>query len=130
MAARYCPEDLTTSSLIIAKGKQLTFWAKRINEKVKEEDGKAAKNIIKISNIKVEDLRVALANYLEIELSGALKPKVEAARPLLLDQTIINRQWKDLAELGHKWKSMLAAGRVFRLEKDPSCLCEYLGIIL
>lgn len=125
MEACYCPEDLTASSLTTAKGKQLTFWAKQINEKAKE-DGKSAKNVIKISNIKVEDLRVALANHLGIELSDALKPKVEAARPLLLDQTIINRQWKDLADLGHKWHSTLKAGHVFRLEKDPSSLCEYL----
>ncbi|KAJ7588361.1 hypothetical protein C8J56DRAFT_890161 [Mycena floridula] len=115
----FIPTDLTPLTLATAPGKQLTFWAKQINEGSGSKS--ARQNVIKTSRYpKVEDLRAAVAVHCGFDLSLSSISSAgqqQATTAITVDQSIINRQWDDLLALGREWDEDVKVGRVFRLQK-------------
>ncbi|KAJ7583764.1 hypothetical protein C8J56DRAFT_893431 [Mycena floridula] len=115
----FIPTDLTPLTLATAPGKQLTFWAKQINEGSGSKS--ARQNVIKTSCYpKVEDLQAAVAVHCGFDLSLSSISSAgqqEATTAITVDQSIINRQWDDLLVLGREWDEDVKARCIFRLQK-------------
>ncbi|KAK7054275.1 hypothetical protein R3P38DRAFT_3579613 [Favolaschia claudopus] len=102
---RVPPNGLNPTSLIGAKGAELKFWIIQTNEA-------AEKKVLNVSGT-VESLRSNLASYYGFDLT--VNPRVESINVPTVDESIRDRQWADLVDLGVEWKNTVRAGRTFKL---------------
>ena len=106
------PSDITVSSLLSAKKKELVFWIKQANQAASNPSGKRHKGLTQQGN--VLELREKLAVHYKLDLTSA--PKTEAVVGLLsMDMQLQQAQWAYLRALGEQWKAKADSGQPFLL---------------
>lgn len=103
-----CPDDLTVSALISAKGDQLRHWIDGVNKV-----SKAARQPGIKKKQPVEDLRASLAGHYGLDLS--VIPAVVVEGPAPIGEAIRRSQWDHLRTMGAKWTAVAESGGTFNL---------------